>query len=199
MCIAVLKPPKIEIDEKTLNLCWIHNSDGAGFAYVRNKRVEISKGHMTLQAFKEAYLATFARNKNSPFLIHFRIRTDGARNEENTHPFELACGGALIHNGVISGTGAKDQGASDTALFVQKYGKVLTFDNISAHKKAIESAVGWNKLVTLYPDKSYQIINEVAGYWHDGAWYSNKTFEPKPSAVYNSGDVNDLWDNWGYD
>lgn len=192
MCIAIYKPEKVVIKEETLNLCWVHNSDGAGFAYVRDGSVIVEKGFMGLKDFKEAYFTAFKSNKKSPFLIHFRIRTDGDRDAANTHPFELGNGGVMIHNGCLSGSASKyGEGPSDTNYFVQKFGQVLTFANISKHKKELEAAVGYNKLAFLFPDGNAAILNESSGVWSEGSWYSNHTFKPRPAHSPSHGYIYD--------
>jgi hypothetical protein len=179
MCIAIFKPAGKEMKVEHLHQSWIGNSDGAGFAFIKDGEVVISKGYMTYKEFESAYLEAEFMFPDSPFLIHFRIRSMGERDAENTHPFKLPDGGALIHNGTISGTGAQYLvGKSDTALFVEKYGKALTYDIVEKEKLYIETSIDYNKLVILYPDGRHHILNKEYGVEHNGIWYSNDTFMP---------------------
>lgn len=176
MCLAILKPAKLVIPEEHLQSGWQGNSDGGGFAYVRNNKVVIEKGFMKYQDFLTAYNKAFAANKKSPFLIHFRIGTSGDRSKDNTHPFPIT-GGALIHNGGFAGTDAKySSGPSDTCLFAQRYKDVLTMDFVKKAGDKLVSALGHNKVITLYDDGTYAIINEKAGSWVNDIWYSNSSF-----------------------
>lgn len=176
MCLAIFKPGKLIIPEDALRRGWQGNSDGAGFAYVRGGKVVIEKGFMTVKAFLEAYNTAFKANKKSPMLIHFRIRSQGDKSEANTHPFPIK-GGALIHNGTLDGTGSKYmEGKSDTALFAEQLGERLDFDTVSAHKKDLGDALGWNKVVLLYDNGNHVIINESMGHWENDVWFSNHSY-----------------------
>lgn len=181
MCLAIFKPGNLVIPEAHLKTGWQRNCDGAGFAYVKDAKVQIVKGFMTLKEFLASYNQHFNDNKHSPFLIHFRIRTYGGKTPGNTHPFPIK-GGALIHNGSISGVGSSSiDGDSDTALFARKYADVLSYDTLKKHKKDFEDAVGYNRIAFLYDDKSYIILNEHSGEWHDDIWYSNDSYRGSSS------------------
>jgi predicted glutamine amidotransferase len=187
MCIAIYKPANTDIPEAYLHKAWIHNSDGGGFAFIKDGKVEIAKGFMKFSDWQEAYEEAVFLFPDSPFLIHFRIRSMGDRSPENTHPFEMACGGALIHNGTIRGTGAQyGEGKSDTALFVEKYGKALTFENVEMERHYLEDALDYNKLVILYDDGRHHILNKAYGVEENGVWYSNETYKPWQQRQGNS-------------
>lgn len=177
MCLAIFKPAKCSITEEALRNGWQGNSDGAGFAFVRNGKVQIMKGFMTVKDFLEAYNTAVKANRKSPFVIHFRIRSRGEKNAENTHPFQIK-DGVLIHNGSLDGTGAEfAKGKSDTFLFAEKFADRLPFDVVSASKKELGDAVGYNKVVILYDDGRHIIVNENLGHWKDDVWYSNHSYE----------------------
>lgn len=181
MCLAVLKPARGVVPDEAIRWGWYNNPDGGGFAYTRNGKVQIVKGFMDVTEFLEAYRKAVRKNKESHFLLHFRIRTLGAKGPDNTHPFPIP-GGALVHNGNLSGTAARGyEGPSDTKLFAERYGEAMSFDFVAAHKVGWENAIGWNKVALLYDDNRYQIINEKDGHWLDDVWYSNfscRTQEP---------------------
>ena len=176
MCLAIAKPASVMIPEDHLRTGWVHNSHGAGYSFVKDGKVVICKGFMKLKEFMEAYLADAQANTDSPFIVHFRIASMGDNSDANTHPFPIE-GGALIHNGTLSGTSAVySRGPSDTNRFAQMYSKHLSFDNIEKHKDKWNKALEYSKLVMLYDDKRYQIVNESLGLWVDGVWYSNTSF-----------------------
>ena len=59
MCIICRKQPKVKLDEESWG--WLENSfdgtdDGAGFMYRANGKVQIFKGYMPLEAFRDAVL-----------------------------------------------------------------------------------------------------------------------------------------------
>ena len=179
MCLAIYKPKGVQIPDEAIDNGWLHNPGGGGFCYVRNGKIEISKGFFYLKDMREALAKKLKANRNSPFLIHFRIPTHGDKTERNTHPFQFEHG-AGIHNGSIHGTGAKvGEGESDTNLFFQKFSKDMTFENVNKIKSKLEEVLGYNKIVLLYPDSKHIIINEKDGVWDKGVWYSNHTFKPR--------------------
>lgn len=173
MCIAIVLPAGRKLDPRMVGACWANNSDGAGFAYADGGKVVVNKGHMTLAAFWREFAKVRKTFEDRNFLVHFRIVSRGAENEDNTHPFPFEHG-AMIHNGTITGTEAKhNSGPSDTKLFLDKFGSKLTFDVVTANKQELGDALGYNKLAFLYGDGRYAIINEKSGSWRDDVWYSN--------------------------
>lgn len=106
MCvIAVSKGEKLSID--CLQSMWMHNSDGAGIAYVQENQVVVTKGFMTFGDFLQAY----NNIPTSPHVIHFRLATHGSITPQFTHPFridvpdtlelEYKAKQVLFHNGII--------------------------------------------------------------------------------------------------
>ena len=177
MCLAIFKPAKVSIPPGNLDRGWQKNPDGAGFAYVHKGKIHIVKGLMTLKEFRAAYDAASKKFKDSPFLIHFRVRSQGDKNAENTHPF-MYKHGAMIHNGNIDGTGAVfGTGKSDTALFMEKFGDNLDYETLKDNKEDFDKALQWNKLVFLYPDKKHIIVNEKSGNWDNDVWYSTHAYK----------------------
>ena len=202
MCIAILKPKDATISKETLKICSEANPDGMGFAYVDNDTLYIKK-YMKFEDFYNDFKEV--QNKSN-MLIHFRIATHGAVELENCHPFFLNHRMALIHNGIISEYGDKEK-KSDTRDFIDK-----VIGNISwklmknpSYRELIGKAIGYSKLAILDITGDYWIINEENGYWDNGIWYSNKSYEPKKQVSYvtysNKNDNKDiqgqLWDMYG--
>lgn len=191
MCLAIFKPEKVAINKEHLRQGWICNSDGAGFAFIHKRKVVIKKGFLKLQDFLDSFDTVYKTHKTSPMLIHFRIRSMGARDADNTHPHAIP-NGALIHNGTLSGTGARyNDGHSDTHLFVQKFRDSLSYDVVNKYKAEFDMAFDLNKLAMLYDNGNHVIINEGLGVWNEEVWYSNRTFEPRPLGAPSCG-----FDDW---
>lgn len=183
MCLAIFKPAKVDVPESHLAMGWQHNPDGAGFAYVHKAQVVTTKGFMTYKEFLAAYKAASSKYKTSPFLIHFRIRSMGEKSAVNTHPYPIP-GGALIHNGTITGTAATHgSGPSDTFFFAKEFGEQLSYDFALKNRKEWEDALDYNKVVLLYEDKRFLILNETSGEWNSDVWYSNKSYVARPSVA----------------
>lgn len=181
MCLIILKPAKVALPEEHVRNGWISNPDGGGYAFAHRGKVVTRKGITTLKEFLEAFNADSKQYKKAPFVLHFRIRSQGDKSVENTHPFDIA-DGVLAHNGTMDGTGATwDKGPSDTNLFCKAVGDKLTLEWVKANLAALSSAVNYNKFVMLYKGGQYQIVNEKDGVWLNDVWYSNHTFKPRPT------------------
>lgn len=177
MCIAIFKPAGVDIPIAHLSQGWICNPDGGGYGFNVDGKAVIRKGYMKLKDFLASYNADVAAHPESNFLVHFRIRSMGAKGQENTHPYQIEKG-ILIHNGTLTGTGARgSDGPSDTQLFADRFSKNLDFDLIQNNKEKWNQALSSsNKIAILYDDGRYQILNEGSGVWQDGVWYSNRSF-----------------------
>lgn len=178
MCIAIWKPASKLISYQNLEQCFKSNRDGAGFAYIENKKVVIKKGYMTFKEFWKEY----ENHQEKACLIHFRITTHGGTNYNNCHPFE-AGRGALIHNGIISGYDDKSAD-SDTVQFNNKvftplYAKVDKTKR-ALMKSLIEHRIGYSKLIFLDYNGEATIFNEEKGVWDEGVWYSNTSYKITP-------------------
>lgn len=196
MCLAIVKPKGIQVPRAHLQCGWQHNPDGAGYSFVKDGKVVFRKGYMKLKDFLNTYEVDEATNQESNFLIHFRITSQGSSTADNTHPFPIE-GGALIHNGTLTGTGSKfGVGPSDTSLFANMFSKNLTYDFVQTHKSKLNLAIRGSKIATLYDDGSYQIINEDEGHWDKGVWYSNYSYKDYKALQYGQY-LNADWEDEG--
>lgn len=189
MCIALLVKPEANVTDEVLKTCYTNNSDGCGFAYIKDgQKIDIKKT-MYFNEFLWLYKEAKAKSPTSPFLVHFRIATHGTVDEFNCHPFFIDERTAFIHNGIIHEV-RKDQKMSDTQVFNEDILKRLPEGwafNI-AMKPLIEKFIGFSKLAVLSVDGSWDIYNESKGEWKDNVWFSNGTYKPsgwrKPSTTY---------------
>ncbi len=192
MCIAILCKIGAKLDHDDAEESFRMNRNGGGYAFVdENGKVVANKGFFNFETWWTAYSKDFETyGATSPFLVHFRIATAGKIGEVNCHPFILKEGQAgLIHNGILW-TGSMNDVMSDTAKFAHE-----TQDLLCDTPKMTEGMVGTisrlvgysNKIVLLYADKSYRIINEDAGHWNKEKtiWFSNKTYE-RWTSTYNN-------------
>ena len=186
MCIAILTTGNSRVPKENLEKGWRSNPDGGGIAYIKDGKVNVEKGLMTLEAFLAAYDAAHVQSDaGTSMLIHFRIGTSGLKSANNTHPFEVkpqrGPKGAMIHNGILfrpagAWTGPDSDRFSDTRVLVASTNNLLALEQVQQNKAEIAKAIGHsNKLVFLYDDNSHVIVNETAGFWHDGMWFSNGT------------------------
>lgn len=182
MCLALYKPKDKILPKDYAAAAFEANDDGAGFAYVKNEKTYISKGYMDFDSFWSA----FEKVQDYEAIVHFRFATTGAVETENTHPFKVSGGFALIHNGIINIEAIK--GKTDTETYAQlvlsplidKYGKEIL--KSPSFRFMIESGIAGSKLVLLSKDTHY-IFNENRGVWDNGIWYSNSTYKPVPKSL----------------
>lgn len=186
MCIAILTTGNSKVPEENLRTGWRANPDGGGIAYIKDGRVVVNKGIMNVEEFIKSYEdAHIQSDAGSSMLLHFRIGTSGLKSQNNTHPFAIkpqkGPHGAMIHNGVMfkpagAWTGPADDAFSDTRVFCNANNNILALEAVQNNKAALLTAIGnHNKLVFLYDDNTHVIVNEQAGFWHDGMWFSNRT------------------------
>lgn len=179
MCLAIYKPETILIDKDRLENGFCSNSHGAGFAYADGRKVVISKGFFTFDAFWPA----FEQHQQRACLIHFRLATHGKMNAFNCHPWPMD-GNAVVHNGIlpIESTDEKSDTGHFVDLVLSPAVKAMGLDS-PALKYLVEQAITeGNKIAVLTPQGSATIFNEEAGHWKDGSWFSNhsysRSFEP---------------------
>lgn len=196
MCIAVYKPVGQKMPNKDiLKKCFENNDDGAGFMYCANGRVEIQKGFMSFNAFYKALRKTVSLNpeQTTPYVLHFRISTQGGKRADCTHPFPLSnnmkdlrklkthTNIGIAHNGIISLTSdytKKKVDYNDTMVFIKEY-LMLIIKNSNYYKdkntlKLIEKLTT-SKLAILNADGHCQLV----GTWEcdNGIFYSNDSYK----------------------
>jgi len=179
MCIIAAIPTGVTISKETLNRCWVNNPHGGGFVCTDGAQVLIYK---EMKSF-ENYWASFeaARNKypDSSFICHFRISTHGKINEENCHPFFVTGKIAFCHNGIISNA-PTSKDCSDTVMFNETILKNLPdgfLENI-ATLALVKQYIGYgSKLAFITHDNRTIFVNESAGVWDAGIWYSNTGYK----------------------
>lgn len=182
MCVIVVQPAGVQLSGNKFRNCWDRNRDGGGYSYVDDGKVLIKKGHFDSVTMLDEYREDVKAHPESPFLIHFRISTSGLVDAVNTHPHRVRPDLVMAHNGHISGYGSKEQ--SDTlefvALVLSRMPDGWEDDELQVH--LIERYISGDKIALLRADGEYGIINEDAGNWQDGLWFSNKSWT-KPQRV----------------
>lgn len=196
MCIIAYSPAGVEISKQKLENCWSTNDDGAGIMYSVDNKIIVKKEMTNFETFYEYYKEALEANTN--VVMHFRISTSGGVNELNCHPFRVHKGLWFCHNGVLSVEVPKDSKINDTQIFNEKYLKPLPEDFIKQKHvlDLIELAIGsYNKFVFLDSDGNVAIVNEKAGNWNEGAWFSNYTYNT--SSYYKGGYNNSAYGGYG--
>lgn len=222
MCIIVYKPSTAKMPTKaTLKQCWENNKDGAGYMFPSKDKVIIKKGFMNFKEFYKSLMYDKSQyGEFTPFVLHFRISTQGGVNKECTHPFPLStemeylkklrvkCECGIAHNGIIELTSDKWNKTvtySDTMKFITDY-LTLIITSKQWYKdplkvKLIERLAD-SKLAIMMGDGNVTLIGDFIE--SDGCFYSNNYFREDRYAKksYTSlsyrEDYDDCWedDKW---
>lgn len=180
MCLATVVTPGGELRPETCRIAALNNPDGFGYAY---KGVDID-GHDRVFIRKAlSYVELETRfwddydrfGKDSTFLVHWRLGTHGLMNSTNSHPYRLANGGALIHNGILDIPAIPSEW-SDTRWFVRSMLNKLpdNWQRSPVWVDVVHEYIGtYNKIAGLWPNDEILIVNENGGEWTNGTWHSN--------------------------
>ena len=181
MCLLINQNKETSIIEtEKLETAFDSNPDGVGFAYGDGSTVQVHK-FRDFKPFLSAYKTAHKKHgKTSDFVIHFRWQTHGMnKGTFNVHPFTINDGFAFAHNGVINKVD-NDVKLSDTQVFnrdILRPLKLQTKVNAVLLKLLADYIGNGNKLAFVNKYGESQIVNEMAGHWLDGAWFSNYSYE----------------------
>ncbi len=186
MCMLTYFPPGTTPDLDALANGAEFNNDGHGFAIVTPGRIVVRHG-MGSQRLIDRFGDARAQHPDGPALFHSRFATHGTRGRANCHPFRVGHDArtVLAHNGILPRRVRPKGGdrRSDTRIAAEDF---LPSKSYSAwdDQQAQLGLARWlgpgNKLVVLTVDPHYRhhayLINEQAGLWAGGIWYSNTDY-----------------------
>lgn len=195
MCMLTFFPQGVQPDINNLRNGTYCNDDGHGYAIVvpEEKKLIVSKS-MDAESLLEEFGQIRAKHPEGPALFHSRFATHGVLNVDNCHPFYVGNDNLTVigHNGILpkSAQPGQDDERSDTKKFAETLyptGRYGSIRSKGGRKQLFNYIGGFNKLVFLtvnpaYSDNSY-IINEKAGIWVNGIWYSNDGFKGYTSRI----------------
>lgn len=182
MCLIFTDTPdNAPIHEGWLRDFYDHNSDGWGFMWYDEQfgKVQVEKALGTEQEWVAAY--NKMRGLGVTFITHLRMRTHGATDLENVHPYHVADNLYMMHNGILSsGYGTSgDTTKSDTWHYIRDtlhplLGEMPMTVLLSAPMTTlIGASIGNNRFVLMGDGGALSIINAKQGVlWH-GRWMSN--------------------------
>lgn len=187
MCIAIVKKQGAVISDEQLRNSFRNNPDGAGIAYATKDGILyyvkgiFTEDELIRQVRKAEEVAVGA------MLIHCRIGTSGKKDKDNCHPHVVNNNTVMIHNGILPITVPDSSKVSDTVIYCQEILAKLPKDfmNNEAILKLIESDIGSNNKFAFLNNKGeYKIVNEDAGKWEKGVWYSNDSHSYDRTTYY---------------
>lgn len=214
MCVIAVKKPGVNVpDQENIKDMWETNSDGAGFMYAIKGKVYIEKGYMKLDQLttalkmleKQVYKKDGLSLKDLPMVFHFRIKTHGANNPANTHPFpisskeqhlkalDLTAGLGVAHNGIITSVKAMGD-MSDTMSYIANVLTPLAMLDPAFYKKEygktlMENTVGYSKLAFLDKEGNIELVGDFKNGTKEGTkeiLYSNLSHEYKATYIYDT-------------
>jgi len=203
MCIAIYKPVGKSISDEVLERCYKKNQDGCGYAHIKTyddgDKQLITYKDLVFESWLESYREAEAENADSPFLIHFRIKTHGKIDIDNCHPFIIDDDHVFIHNGIISGV-PNDPNKSDTRMFKNHILSTLPegWMGHQAIKTLLEDFIGYSKLVVMNRNGDVELYNEKKGEWFGGVWYSNTGYKAPAPAYTHGGHRGGNYNQGGY-
>jgi len=171
MCLIAYVPANKQMPETYFRAAAKDNSDGIGFMSADGVEKFLGR-KMVKRAWR---YARQLHDANVEYAVHFRWATHGRVALTNTHPFKTPDGNAYVmHNGILTDYTPEDKygDESDTRRLVSvMVGVDVTADPDYWTKLA--DHIGWsNKLCVMSWDGQFRIVNEDAGDWIDGIWYS---------------------------
>ena len=176
MCLLIHQPKGVTFSTAELKDFIAYNPDGFGLAYGDRQQL-----HSVRMVGTEAEIVSTYRQiaAGRVCILHFRMKTHGATNADNAHPFPVTPDIVMAHNGILSiGNPAAPQ-MSDTWHLVEYF-----IRPIAEHSPELLFCPTWgkmlgemigngNKLAFAHRDGRIAVINREEGVTHKGAWLSN--------------------------
>jgi acyl-CoA hydrolase len=193
MCVILEKIANQEVPYESIVAAAHRNPDGWGVTIPDGSSIEISRGlAKEPQAAADSVAKILQDHKSDLAYVHFRYKTVGDINVENTQPVSLlkrasgdACDMTFMHNGTLSDFKLK-QGTSDSIVFAETIVEPLI--RRSASYMGVERVLEdpliasvlqhysdmTSKFVLLDDAGNSLVINRTAGVEMPFGWASNK-------------------------
>lgn len=217
MCVIVYKPKDIQFPSKdTLQACWNKNDDGAGYMFPYRNKVVIRKGFMTFDEFYNDLQESISKyGDKKPYVMHFRITTQGGVQAKLTHPYPLSKNMddlrelnfksdiGVAHNGIISLTSnSSEKDNNDTMKFITDYlSLIIKSRNFYEDEDTIDliGKLCKSKLCILDGSGHTTMIGDFI-LSEDNCYYSNESFKTyKPSHYdYSKWHLYDSYEDFKY-
>jgi hypothetical protein len=178
MCLIVHQPKGSSVPLELLRSAAEYNPDGFGFmGFDTAGRTVVERSGEP--GFERARRLA-EQHAGNDCVFHFRRRTRGSSHDENLHPFDVAPGLLMMHNGTASNVPIRHAGRSDTWHLVNDYlapllghRRKLIYDR--AFRRILDSWLGpQNRVVFLdAAEQRIELLHRAEGHdWH-GLWLSN--------------------------
>ena len=197
MCLLITGPSQsirstLLHTPRLLEDIYVSNADGIGAMYPSASGLQTPKAlPRTVQQARQFIQALPKDSRN--LALHWRMRTHGAINKANCHPYTVVPGQLeMMHNGVLHTGNKADPGMSDTWHFIQDYLAPLAQHGAGLiHEPAlvalIAEFIGDNRFAFMTEDGRLTVINRDDGMEHQDLWFSN-TYAWSPELLIPSYD-----------
>lgn len=171
MCLIIASQDGKLPDWEYVSQGYKDNPHSWGIMSSNGKRISIYRG-LDKASFERAY----SKLGGDPYVIHFRWATHGKIDIANCHPFEVAPGLMMAHNGVIKiEQHRKDK--SDTWHYAKHLRQLgLTRDNFTVSENLLSIGIDigpHNRVAFLSRNGDLRIVNESSGTDVGSVWFSN--------------------------
>lgn len=183
MCLIVEKRAQDRLEYSDVKDWATANPDGWGMMYVEREQVTVVKGF----GFKKLW-RTICQNSGRPYYLHLRMATHGKVKDGNTHPYLVANGVWLMHNGIVDIDCTSNAARSDTWHFIDQLIRPLLDD--AADAGATIRSTWFRTMLESYMGPSNRIvIMDGAGAvtFNDTAWHTFSTSGMRVSNTYALG------------
>jgi hypothetical protein len=160
---------------------WSSNRDGLGIILVKDSGDHKSIDVMQTLDKEEGWRLYSDASNEGEIVLHYRFGTHGTKDIRNVHPFKFD-GGWVVHNGIFSGFEIDDKSMSDTAWWVKNIlNPMYSYAPDDFMKKNFELLSQYfiaqsSKGVVVETDGTITLLNDKAGTWDGGRWFSNYGF-----------------------
>ena len=173
------------------------NADGIGAMYPSTSGLKTPKALPKTVQQARTFIQSLPQDTRN-LALHWRMRTHGAINKANCHPYTVVPGRLeMMHNGVLHTGNQADRTMSDTWHFIQDYLAPLSNHGAGlVHEPAmvalISEFIGDNRFAFMTDDGRLTVINRDDGIEHQDLWFSN-TYAWSPELLIPAYD--DLYDD----
>lgn len=185
MCLGIFIPLERSVEISRLFDAYKANPDGCGILWITDGRLMAIKGVWEWHIFLSKYQRSVCHYHFwSPAVLHFRMASAAGIGDEFCHPHFVNKNLAFVHNGNFfemsscfgNGVRSNDK-RTDSQRFNEEVLQKLPDNFLQSEpiRNALELYCQDNmsKMVFLDNQGRATIVNEQAGEWIDGCWFSN--------------------------
>ncbi|MGE3774766.1 MAG: hypothetical protein AB7I32_17710 [Gammaproteobacteria bacterium] len=184
MCLIVHKPAGRALPAALLRSAAAFNPHGAGLVALPATREAVIRRAAVTRA--DEILGWAAEHVDDECVLHFRYRTRGGVDIDNTHPLPVTQHIHLFHNGTLAVDSHTPERSDSWHLARDFLAPVLTrrpaLLGDATFGRMLAAAIGRLNRVVLVDTQARQVVvvNREAGLERDGLWLSNaRWFDPR--------------------